>query len=90
MPFCSCFYLLLKYLPPVPNQEYFDCREEAEDEVRPVELLVHHGRGEEVAEHDDEDDAGDQVDQDLEAEQVVHLQGQGVQVCVDPAENVQL
>ena len=72
------------------DEEYFDRREEREDEVRPVELLVHHGRREEVAEHDHEDDARDQVDQDLEPEQVVHLVGQRVQVGVDAPQDVQL
>lgn len=60
-----------------------DCRQDEEDEVRPVELLVQHGGREEVAEHDDRNHAGDQVHQDLEPQQVVCLMGQGCQIGVD-------
>lgn len=72
------------------NEEYADGGQDGEDEVGPVELLVEHGGREEVAKHDDVDDAGDEVHEDLEPEQVVDLVGKGRQVRVDAAEDVQL
>jgi hypothetical protein len=71
-------------------QEDPDGRQDAENEVRPVELLVEHGSREEVSEHNDEDDTGNDVDQDLESQKVIDLVGQRSQVGVDSPQNVQL
>ena len=72
------------------NQEDPDSGQDAEDKVGPVELLIKHGGREEVSEHDDEDDAGDDVDQDLESQKVIDLISQRSQVGVDSSQNVQL
>ena len=83
-------YLLLQGLPPVSDEEQPDGGQDGEDEVGPVELVPEARAGEEVAEHDEVDDGGDDVQEDLEAEQVVHLAAQAVQVRVDAAHDVQL
>ena len=83
-------YLLLQGLPPVSDEEQPDGGQDGEDEVGPVELVPEARAGEEVAEHDEVDDGGDDVEEDLEAEQVVHLAAQAVQVRVDAAHDVQL
>jgi len=44
----------------------------------------------EVTEHNREDDAGDEVDEDLETQQVVHLLRQCVQIGMNSTQNIQL
>lgn len=72
------------------NEENLDCRQDKENQIRPIELLVNQSCGKEVSEHDDEDDAGDDVHQDLESHQVVAFVGKGVQIGVDSAKDVKL
>ena len=65
--------LTFQHLSPVSDEENPDGRQDAEDEVRPVELLVEHGGWEEVAKHHHEDHARDHVDQNLEIENICKI-----------------
>jgi len=81
---------VLHDLRPVPDQEDLDGRENDDDEERPVEPAAVGGAGQVEAEHDEDDEAGDDVDQHLEPQKVVDLLPDIVEVAVDAAEDVKL
>ena len=83
-------YLFFQDLSPVADQEDPDGWQEEQDEVGPVELVLNHGGREEVAEHDDKNDAGDHMDEHSKAEDVINFRGQGPEVGMQGPQNVQL
>ena len=54
------------------------------------DYLVWRCSNEEISKHDHHDSTGDEVDQELKPDQFVHLLSDGVQVSMDPTQNVKL
>ena len=82
--------LLLQKLSPVTDQENPQCGQQEQNQIGPIEFIIDHRGREKVAEHDHEDDAGDDLDQNLESQKMIRLMSQGVQIGVNSSQNVQL